>query len=56
MCDPTSREHVCPNCASRYIERVRREGIWEYIAWLVGWRVYHCRDCGTYFYDRSIRR
>jgi DNA-directed RNA polymerase subunit RPC12/RpoP len=49
-------QHACPYCRSAAIARVRRHRITDYIARVLRWRVYRCRDCGTRFYDRPLWR
>lgn len=48
------REHACPQCGSREIERVPRRGVLDRLVRLVGRRVYLCRACRCRFYDRPI--
>ena len=44
--------HFCPECGSEEIDRVRRDGVRDHLARLLGWHVYRCRECGCEFYDR----
>lgn len=48
--------HVCPQCSSEDIVRVRRAGLRDYVHRFLGRRVYRCAECGIRFYDRPIER
>jgi len=51
-----SPDHICPKCSSDDIERVPRQRTLDHMTRFLGWRVYHCRDCGARFYDRPAQR
>jgi hypothetical protein len=43
-----------PEYGSEEIDRVPETGIRDYVAALVGWRVYLCRKCRREFYGRRL--
>jgi DNA-directed RNA polymerase subunit RPC12/RpoP len=47
-------QHSCPKCSSGNVDRVRVAHIREQRNTVLGWRVYHCRDCGERFDDVSL--
>ena len=47
-------QHGCPKCSSGNVDRVRQADIREHLNTVLGWRVYHCRDCGERFEDVSL--
>src|SRR5262249_33282254 len=52
------RRRTCPKCSSYRVERALRlplRNVRVYVARLLGLRVYRCRDCGDYFYDRPLK-
>jgi DNA-directed RNA polymerase subunit RPC12/RpoP len=47
------REHVCPQCGSRNIERARTyDPLVRLVMRLLGRRAYRCLECSHGFYDR----
>jgi DNA-directed RNA polymerase subunit RPC12/RpoP len=46
-------QHSCPKCSSGNIDRMREAHIQEHLHTVLGWRIYHCRDCGERFEDVS---
>jgi transposase len=51
------REHVCPECRSKAIERVPRQDVFErLILMLRRRRRYRCLDCDTRFYDYPVSK
>ena len=50
--DPYSAPaHICPDCGSAEIDRVRRKSLLDYFVRIFGWRVYRCYNCRRRFYD-----
>jgi transposase-like protein len=49
---PDEAAHRCPACRSDEVIRVPRKTTSDYVARILGWRVYRCDSCKTRFYDR----
>jgi transposase len=53
--EASAREHVCPECRSKAIERLHREDVFErLILMLRRKRRYRCLDCDNRFYDCPV--
>ena len=48
--------HTCPSCSSNEIARIPRQRTMDYVKHLLGWQLYHCRECRARFYDRPTWR
>ncbi len=52
-----TKEHVCPKCQSREIDRVPRQDVLErFILMLRRKQRYRCLDCDYRFYDRPVSK
>lgn len=49
------QHHMCPYCSSYAVDRIPGDHILDYIARLLGRRLYRCRNCAGRFYDRPLR-
>jgi DNA-directed RNA polymerase subunit RPC12/RpoP len=47
-------QRSCPKCSSGNTEGVRIHHVRDRLNTILGWRVYHCRDCGERFEDLSL--
>jgi transposase len=55
--EASAREHVCPECRSKAIERVHQQDVFERLTLMLRRRRrYRCLECDNRFYDRPVSK